>query len=221
MEKTDPKRITVRHWPLSSYEDVWVAMRAFTDARTPETSDEIWIVQHMPVFTLGQAGRPEHILRAGNIPVVQTDRGGQVTYHGPGQLVVYTLFDLKKRNLSVHRLVCLLEQVIIDLLNGYRITATRKEKAPGVYVDGAKIAAIGLRLRRQCSYHGFSLNIDMDLSPFTQINPCGYPNQPVTQLKALKTDCTIDAVVADCITLLEKQFSDTTAEHKSASYQPI
>ena len=210
MEKID-SNIIVRHWPLSPYESVWEAMRAFTNARTSHTPDELWVVQHAPVFTLGQAGRPEHILNAGNIPVVQTDRGGQVTYHGPGQLVVYTLLDLQRRSLSVHRLVCQLEQIIIDLLDSWDIAAHRKPKAPGVYVENAKIAAIGLRLRRQCSYHGFSLNVDMDLSPFNDINPCGYPNQAVTQLKNLKSDCVYSSVVEDCLTALQKQLAQFPA----------
>ena len=214
MEKID-SNIIVRHWPVTPYQTVWAAMRAFTDARTSGTPDELWVVQHAPVFTLGQAGRPEHILNARDIPVVQTDRGGQVTYHGPGQLVVYTLLDLQRRNLSVHRLVCQLEQAIIELLGAWGITAHRKPKAPGVYVDNAKIAAIGLRLRRQCSYHGFSLNVDMDLSPFNDINPCGYPNQTVTQLKDLKTDCVFLKVVDDCLVMIQKQLAPFPAKIKA------
>ena len=207
MEKINSNHIAVRHWPVSPYLTVWAAMRAFTDARMPDTPDELWVVQHTPVFTLGQAGRAEHILNARNIPVVQTDRGGQVTYHGPGQLVVYTLLDLRRRNLSVHQLVCELEQALIDLLGTWGITATRKPKAPGVYVDGAKIAALGLRLRRQCSYHGLSFNIDMDLNPFNDINPCGYPNQAVTQLKALKPNCLFSTAVDDCLLAIQQKLA--------------
>jgi lipoyl(octanoyl) transferase len=214
MEKID-STIIVRHWPVSNYQPVWEAMRAFTDARTIETPDELWVVQHTPVFTQGQAGRPEHILNARDIPVVQTDRGGQVTYHGPGQLVVYTLLDLQRRNLSVHQLVFQLEQVIIELLGSWGIIAHRKLKAPGVYVDGAKIAAIGLRLRRQCSYHGFSLNVDMDLSPFNDINPCGYLNQTVTQIKYLKPDCIFSMIVDDCLAAIQKQLAQCTTKAKA------
>jgi lipoyl(octanoyl) transferase len=206
MEKIN-SNIIVRHWPLSAYEPVWAAMRAFTDARTRDTPDELWVVQHTPVFTLGQAGRPEHILHARDIPVVQSDRGGQVTYHGPGQLVIYTLVDLARRNIEVHRLVFQLEQVIINLLGSWGIAAHRKPKAPGVYVDNAKIAAIGLRLRRQCSYHGFSLNVDMNLNPFNDINPCGHPNQTVTQIKVLKADCIFSTVVDDCLAAIQKQLA--------------
>lgn len=218
MEKIN-SNIIVRHWPLSPYEPVWAAMRAFTDTRTKNTPDELWVVEHMPVFTLGQAGRPEHILNAHDIPIVQTDRGGQVTYHGPGQLVVYTLLDLERRNLPVHHLVCQLEQIIIDLLGSWGITAHRKLKAPGVYVNNAKIAAIGLRLRRQCSYHGFSLNVDMDLSPFSGINPCGYPNQTVTQLKDLKSDCVFSTVADDCLAAIQTQLAQFPVTVKEA-YMP-
>jgi lipoyl(octanoyl) transferase len=217
MEKID-SNIIVRHWPMTPYQPVWEAMRAFTDARTRETPDELWVVQHTPVFTLGQAGRPEHILNARTIPVVQTDRGGQVTYHGPGQLVVYTLLNLERRNLPVHRLVCQLEQMLIDLLGLWGIKADRKPKAPGVYVDDAKIAAIGLRVRRQCSYHGFSLNVDMNLSPFNDINPCGYPNQAVTQLKNLKPDCVFSEVVEDCLAALKKKLNQKMITDKDTHH---
>lgn len=156
-------------------------MRAFTDARGPETPDELWLVEHPPVFTLGQAGKREHILADIGIPVVAIDRGGQVTYHGPGQVVVYVLVDLRRRGYGVKELVHRLEQALIDLLAALGIEAGRREGAPGVYVDGAKIAALGLRIRNGCSYHGLSLNVDMDLSPFAAINPCGYEGLPVTR----------------------------------------
>jgi lipoyl(octanoyl) transferase len=157
-------------------------MRQFTDQRDAGTTDELWLLEHPPVFTLGQAARPEHILDAGEIPVVKTDRGGQVTYHGPGQLVAYLLLDLKRAGLGVKRLVNLLEQSVIDLLAAYGVIAAARPDAPGVYVDGAKIASVGLRVRQGCSYHGIALNLDLELEPFARINPCGYPGLSVTRL---------------------------------------
>lgn len=165
------------------YEDALEAMRRFTAERGPGTADEIWLLEHPPVYTLGQAGKTEHLLHDGaGIPVVHTDRGGQITYHGPGQLIAYLLIDLARRGLKVRQLVAIMEQTLIDTLTDYGIQAERLAGAPGVYVDGAKIAALGLRVRRGCSYHGLSLNIDMDLSPFSWINPCGYAGMPTTQL---------------------------------------
>ncbi len=162
----------------------WAAMRAFTEARETTTPDELWLLEHPPVFTLGQAGRPEHLLAPGAIPVIQTDRGGQVTYHGPGQLVAYLLFDLRRAGIGVRCLVGLLEQAVIDLLAEHDIQAERRPGAPGVYIAGAKIAALGLRVRNGCCYHGLALNVDMDLAPFARINPCGYPGLAVTQVAA-------------------------------------
>lgn len=157
-------------------------MRAFTDAREADTPDELWLLEHPPVFTLGQAGRPEHLLAPGTIPVVQTDRGGQVTYHGPGQLVAYLLLDLRRAGIGIKRLVERLEQSVIDLLAEHGVAAERRADAPGVYVAGAKIASLGLRVRNGCSYHGLALNVDMDLEPFGRINPCGYAGLAVTRL---------------------------------------
>ncbi len=170
---------------LRDYLPVWHAMQKFNQQRTDTTPDELWIVEHPPVFTLGLNGDPAHIHAAGNIPVINTDRGGQVTYHGPGQLVFYPLLDLARRKLGVKQLVSQLEQSIIDCLQDYGIGGERRDGAPGVYVAAAKIAALGLRIRHGRSYHGVSFNIDMDLSPFSQINPCGYENLAVTQLAAL------------------------------------
>lgn len=167
------------------YVDALGRMKAFTDGRDAAATDEIWLVEHPPVFTLGQAGRPEHVLAPGDIPLVQSDRGGQVTYHGPGQVIMYTLLDLGRRGLGVKALVGLLEGAVMDLLATAGVAAARREHAPGVYVEGAKVAALGLRVRRRCSYHGVALNVDMDLAPFTRINPCGYPGQSVTSLAAL------------------------------------
>jgi len=164
-------------------------MQAFTDARTPDTTDEVWLTEHAPVYTLGLAGRPEHILRANAIPILKVDRGGQVTYHGPGQLVVYLLIDLRRLRLGVRQLVEAIESAVIKLLDSYGIEAYSRRDAPGVYVnrDGreAKIAALGLKVRNGCTYHGFALNLDMDLAPFDDIDPCGYRGLAVTQLRDL------------------------------------
>ncbi|MCK6390308.1 MAG: lipoyl(octanoyl) transferase LipB [Azonexus sp.] len=165
-------------------------MQAFTAARTPETPDEIWIVEHPPVYTLGQAGKPEHILRDVGIPVVKIDRGGQVTYHGPGQVVIYLLCDLHRLKIKVRELVTAIEQAVIDMLAEHGVLAERHDGAPGVYVGEAKIAALGLRIRGGCSYHGVSLNVDMDLAPFAAINPCGYAGLKVIQTKDLNIPLT-------------------------------
>jgi len=160
-------------------------MQEFTATRTAETADELWVCEHPPVYTLGQAGKPEHLLTDIGIPLVKIDRGGQITYHGPGQVVVYLLIDLPRRKLKVREIVAGIEQAVIDLLAEHGVVAERHDKAPGVYIGPAKIAALGLRIRKGCSYHGVSLNVDMDLSPFAAINPCGYPGMPVTQTKDL------------------------------------
>ena len=168
-----------------AYEPTWRAMQAFTRARTPETEDQIWRVEHPPVFTLGLAGRREHVLDPGDIPVVATDRGGQVTYHGPGQAVAYLMLDLRRRGYGVRELVRRIEAGVIDFLAGHGIEGARREGMPGVYVGEAKIAAIGLRVARGCTYHGVSLNVDGDLSPFGRIDPCGYPGLAATRLADL------------------------------------
>lgn len=175
----------IRWLAQQDYLSTWQAMKDFTDQRTEETLDEIWLLEHEPVFTQGQNGKPEHVLNPGNIPIVQTDRGGQVTYHGPGQLMIYTLIDLKRKHLNVRELVNRLEQSIVDLLNEYGIKAAANPDAPGVYVDGKKIASIGLRIRRGYSYHGVAFNIFMDLEPFQRINPCGFSSMQMTQFADL------------------------------------
>ncbi|MBL8421609.1 MAG: lipoyl(octanoyl) transferase LipB [Dechloromonas sp.] len=167
------------------YEPTWHAMQEFTATRTPDSPDELWVVEHPPVFTLGQAGKPEHLLRDVGIPVVKIDRGGQVTYHGPGQVVIYLLLDLQRLKIKVRELVTAIEQAIIDALADCGIAAERRTGAPGVYVGDAKIAALGLRIRNGCCYHGLSLNVDMDLSPFSAINPCGHAGLKVTQTRDL------------------------------------
>ena len=172
----------VRELGLQAYEPIWHAMQDFTIQRTPDTADELWLVQHPAVFTQGQAGKPEHLLLPGDIPVVQVDRGGQVTYHGPGQLVAYPLVDVKRLGLGVRDLVSRIEQSLIDLLASYGVDAAARAHAPGVYVDGAKIASLGLRIRHGRSFHGLALNVDMDLQPFARINPCGYAGMAMTQL---------------------------------------
>jgi len=169
-------------------------MQAFTDARDEGTRDEFWLVEHPPVFTLGQAGREEHLLDPGAIPVIRTDRGGQVTYHGPGQLVAYVLVDLRRLGLGVRQLVTRIEQSVIALLAGYGVQGRARPDAPGVYVGERKIASLGLRVRRGCSFHGVSLNVDMDLSPFSRINPCGHPGLEVTQLAILGVQAGLDDV---------------------------
>jgi lipoyl(octanoyl) transferase len=164
------------------YEPTWQAMQRFTNQRDAATADEIWLLQHPPVFTQGQAGKPEHLLLPGDIPVVQVDRGGQVTYHGPGQLVVYLLLDVRRSGLGVRELVSRIERSLIATLASYGVTANARPDAPGVYVDGAKIASLGLRIRNGRSFHGLALNVDMDLAPFRRINPCGYAGMAMTQL---------------------------------------
>jgi lipoyl(octanoyl) transferase len=176
----------VRRLGRVDYESAWQAMQAFTASRDITTPDEIWLLEHPPVYTLGVAGKTEHLSRADNaIPVVRTDRGGQVTYHGPGQLIAYLLLDMRRAGLSVRPLVRRMEQAVIDLLADYGIRACGSDAAPGVYVEGAKIAALGLRIRNGCCYHGLALNVNMDLTPFYAIDPCGYPGLAVTQMRDL------------------------------------
>lgn len=171
---------------LLPYADSWQAMRDYTAQRDANSPDQLWLLQHPPTYTLGQAGRAEHIHNApAHIPIVHSDRGGQITYHGPGQAILYTLIDLPRRQLGVRALVSLLEQSVIELLHGYHIDAGLRDGAPGVYCNNAKIASLGLRVRKGRSYHGIALNIDMDLTPFSHIDPCGYPGLAVTQLKDL------------------------------------
>jgi lipoyl(octanoyl) transferase len=172
-------------WGRVPYEPAWRRMQAFTETRTPETPDQLWCLEHPPTFTQGMAGKAEHVLSAGDIPVVGIDRGGQVTYHGPGQLVVYPLLDLRRLGLGVRDLVTAIEHAIIAYVAGFGIEAIARRDAPGVYVGGAKLAALGLRIRRGCSYHGLALNVQMDLAPYERINPCGYAGLAVTELAAL------------------------------------
>ncbi|MCW8345358.1 MULTISPECIES: lipoyl(octanoyl) transferase LipB [Vibrio] len=178
-------QLIVRKLGRKDYEPVWKAMHAFTDNRNDDTRDEVWLVEHNPVFTQGQAGKEEHLLNTGDIPVVKSDRGGQVTYHGPGQLVAYFLINLRRKKLGVRDLVTHIENLVINTLNTYNIAAAARPDAPGVYVDGKKICSLGLRIRKGCSFHGLALNVDMDLSPFLRINPCGYAGMEMVQISQL------------------------------------
>jgi lipoyl(octanoyl) transferase len=177
--------IVVRDLGLHDYEPLWRGMQRFTESRSPQTPDEIWFTEHPPVFTLGLNASRDHLLTPGDIPVIQVDRGGQVTYHGPGQLMIYPLIDLKRARLGVRDLVTALEQTVVDLVADYGIEAASRKDAPGVYVEERKIAAVGLRVRRGASYHGMALNIDVDLEPFSRINPCGFSDLEVTNLTTL------------------------------------
>lgn len=196
----------VRDLGRMAYEPVWRAMQAFTDARTETTPDEIWLVEHDPVFTLGQAGKPEHVLMPGEIPVIHVDRGGQVTYHGPGQIVAYPLLDLKRLKVGVREYVDRIEQAVIDTLADWNIVAARREGAPGVYVNGAKVAALGIRVRRGCTFHGLAFNIAMDLEPFHRINPCGYAGLQVVSMEDLGGPGHMDAVKPRLLEQLAVQF---------------
>ncbi|MEO5860891.1 MAG: lipoyl(octanoyl) transferase LipB [Burkholderiales bacterium] len=199
--------LTTKHLGLADYESTWRAMQVFTARRSVDTNDEIWLLQHPPVYTQGLAGRPEHLLTTPSIAVVKTDRGGQITYHGPGQIIAYVLFDLKRKGIGVKELVRRIEQSIIDLLRDYGVDAERKPGAPGVYVKGAKIAALGLRVKNGCSYHGLALNVAMDLTPYSAINPCGYAGLKVTDLATLGVRASIDDVMAALSSHLITQLS--------------
>ncbi len=188
------RELLVRDLGLTDYAAVFADMKAFTEARDDDTLDELWLTEHRPVFTQGQAGKAEHVLAPGDIPIIQSDRGGQVTYHGPGQLVGYLMFDVRRLGISVRDLVTGIEAAVVAVLEGYGIHGEPRADAPGVYVDGAKIASLGLRVRRGCSYHGLSLNVDMDLEPFTRINPCGLSGVSVTRMVDLAEGVSLPAV---------------------------
>ncbi|PID45617.1 MAG: octanoyltransferase [Proteobacteria bacterium] len=200
--------LIIRQLGLSDYTTTWQAMQHFTQNRESGTPDELWVLEHPAVFTLGTNGKPEHILNAGDIPVVNIDRGGQVTYHGPGQLVIYLLLDLHRRKLGVRSLVSLIEDTIIALLARYDVQANSDPKAPGVYVDGKKIAALGLRVSRGCTSHGLSLNVDMDMTPFQRINPCGYQGLEVTQCKDLGINQPLGELAGELVSLLRQRLPE-------------
>lgn len=196
----------VRDLGRQPYEPVWRAMQRFTDARDEASPDELWLLEHDPVFTLGQAGRPEHVLAPGDIPVLHVDRGGQVTYHGPGQIVAYPLLDLRRLKIGVREYVRRIEQAVIDTLGEWNIGAARRDGAPGVYVNDAKVAALGIRVRRGCSFHGLAFNIAMDLEPFARINPCGYAGLQVTSMLDLGGPAGLEAVKPVLLDQLAAQF---------------
>ena len=199
-----PTPLIVRDLGLQPYESVWEAMKAFTAGRDRTVPDELWCVEHPPVYTQGQAGKAEHILSPGDIPVIQADRGGQVTYHGPGQLVIYLMVDLPRAGLGVRRLVDIIEQSLVSVLAAHDIEAAPRPDAPGVYVDGAKIASLGLRVRRGCSFHGLALNVDMDMEPFSRINPCGFSGLPMCQVRDFNDTVSLP--------MLAEQLTDTLAK---------
>lgn len=198
--------ITVRDLGLKPYLPIWENMKRFTSQRDAQAQDELWLLEHPSVYTLGQAGKKEHLLSTGNIPVIQTDRGGQITYHGPGQLVAYVLFDIKRRHLGIRTLVSKLEQTLIQLLHSYQIDANIRCGAPGVYVGEKKIASIGLRVKNGCTYHGIALNVAMDLNPFLGINPCGFTQLEMTQISYYNTDIDFHLVKNDFVQFFLKCF---------------
>jgi lipoyl(octanoyl) transferase len=213
----DTKPVIIRDLGFEPMPSTWGRMKDFTETRSASDGDEIWFVEHPSVFTLGLAGDANHVLDAGDIEVVQTDRGGQVTYHGPGQLVCYVLLNLKRRGLHIRGLVELLEQAVIDTVAGYGIEAYPRRDAPGVYVDGKKLAAVGLRVRRGCSYHGLAFNIAMDLTPYSRINPCGFADLEVTQLSDLADISSIAEVRPTFESALLKRLEEKSGSYFSAA----
>ncbi|MGO0305967.1 lipoyl(octanoyl) transferase LipB [Endozoicomonas acroporae] len=208
--------LIVRHLGRRNYEPVWQAMKAFTANRDDQTRDEFWVVEHPPVFTQGQAGKPEHVLFPGDIPVIQVDRGGQVTYHGPGQLVFYFLMDVRRKKSGPRAVVSALESAVIAMLASYGLEAQNRPDAPGVYVNGAKIASLGLRFRKMCSYHGLSLNVDMDLEPFNRINPCGYPGLNVVDMASLLGNVDMEEVSRRLLVCFQKALSYINIDERTA-----
>jgi len=199
-------KLIVKDLGVRPYDEIWQQMKRFTDERNESTPDELWLVQHPGVYTLGQTGKQEHVLDAGNIPVLKTDRGGQVTYHGPGQLVCYLLLDIRRLGIGVRDLVTAIEASVIQLLARHNVDASSKPDAPGVYVEGKKVAALGLRIRKGRSYHGLSLNVDMDLAPFSNIDPCGYPGLEVTDTRRLGIKAGITEISRELTDILCSEF---------------
>nr|WP_321279135.1 lipoyl(octanoyl) transferase LipB [uncultured Vibrio sp.] len=212
-------QLVVKRLGRQDYEPVWKAMHEFTDQRTEETPDEVWLVEHNPVFTQGQAGKAEHLINTGNIPVVQSDRGGQVTYHGPGQLVAYFLINLRRKKLGVRDLVTNIENLVINTLKAYNIDSAARPDAPGVYVDSKKICSLGLRIRKGCSFHGLALNVNMDLTPFLRINPCGYEGMEMVQVSQVGGPDDVEAVekqlIQELVTLLDYEQVEFSTEAPS------
>ncbi|WP_018690965.1 lipoyl(octanoyl) transferase LipB [Algicola sagamiensis] len=209
------EQLILRQLGRQPYQPIWQAMQSFTDNRDDATKDELWILQHEPVFTQGQGGKAEHLLAPGDIPVVKVDRGGQVTYHGPGQLVIYLLINLRRRQLGVRQLVTLIEESIVATLAQFQINSYPKPDAPGVYVDDKKIASLGLRVRKGCSFHGLALNIDMDLEPFLRINPCGYAGLEMVQLSQLSQQAGFDDVATALGTQIAERLDATDIIYKT------
>ncbi|EPW6425939.1 TPA: lipoyl(octanoyl) transferase LipB [Vibrio parahaemolyticus] len=212
-------QLVVKRLGRQDYEPVWKAMHEFTDQRTEETPDEVWLVEHNPVFTQGQAGKAEHLINTGDIPVVQSDRGGQVTYHGPGQLVAYFLINLRRKKLGVRDLVTTIENLVINTLKAYNIDSAARPDAPGVYVDGKKICSLGLRIRKGCSFHGLALNVNMDLTPFLRINPCGYAGMKMVQVSQFNGPSDVETVekqlIEELVTLLDYERVEFSTEAPS------
>jgi len=200
----------IRHLGIRDYREILEKMQLFTKTRNDDTTDEIWFLEHPQIFTQGQAGKSKHILKPSNIAIIQSDRGGQVTYHGPGQLIIYFLLDIRRKSFTIRDLVSKFEQIIIDLLANYEITAHRKNKAPGVYINDEKICSLGIRVRKGCCYHGLSLNIDMDLTPYQFINPCGYDGLTVTQLKTYLPNLEDNKINAEILKLIQKHLQYAT-----------
>ncbi len=194
--------VLIRYLGLQEYSPIWQELKNFTQQREAHTVDQLWLLEHHPVYTQGQAGRAEHVLQQSSIPIVQSDRGGQITYHAPGQLIVYCLTDIGRKKINIRQFVCLLEQTVIELLAKYQIQAHTIEGAPGIYVNQAKIASIGLRVRHGRTYHGLSLNVNMDLEPFTRINPCGYTGLEMTQISKLGVSKTVTEAAQDLLPIL-------------------
>ena len=213
-----PPPAQLRDLGRQPYEPVWRAMQAFTDARDADTPDELWLVEHDPVFTLGQAGKDEHVLMPGDIPVIHVDRGGQVTYHGPGQIVLYPLLDLRRLKVGVREYVDRIEQAVIDTLAEWNIEGARRDGAPGVYVAGAKVMALGIRVRRGCTFHGLAFNIAMDLEPYRRINPCGYQGLQVTSVVDLGGPSGLDQVKSVLVAQLARQFGLTVEDAAPLSF---
>ncbi|WP_082665624.1 lipoyl(octanoyl) transferase LipB [Pseudoalteromonas sp. XI10] len=207
------RELIVRQLGRQRYMPIWQKMQSFTDTRDEHTADEIWLVEHEPVFTQGQAGKAEHLLNTGDIEVIQVDRGGQVTYHGPGQQMMYVLFNLRRLNIGVRELVTWLEECIIDTLKDYGIDAYAKADAPGVYVNDSKVASLGLRVRRGCSFHGLALNVSMDLSPFLRINPCGYAGMNMVQTTDLNGPQNLEQAGAGLVKHMIKKLNATVVKH--------
>lgn len=206
------KQLKLRYLGVQPYLETWQAMSEFTELRNEHTADEIWVVEHPAVFTQGSAGKAEHLLQQTDIPVVKSDRGGQITYHAPGQLIVYLLINIRRKSFNVRTLVTIIEQGIIDLLSDYGVQAVAKPDAPGVYVNGKKIASLGLKIRRGCSFHGLALNVDMDLSPFLQINPCGYAGLEMTQCKNEGIELSVNALAPLLIEKMNHQLQYSQIE---------